>query len=104
MSNNIESTVTALENDCFWNTGITNVTIPTTVTRIGTWALAQNALTSVTVPNSVTSIGESAFRYNNILQGNAKIDRASGTVTIGPYAFYNNGASQATTITPVYLR
>jgi prepilin-type N-terminal cleavage/methylation domain-containing protein len=104
MSNNIENTVITLKDDCFWNMGITSVTIPTSVTTIGTWAFADNLLTSVAVPNSVTSIGTSAFRYNNILQGNATIDRVSGTVTIGQYAFDNNGASKTTTITPVYLR
>ena len=43
---------------------LTNITIPSDVTRIESWALyGCNSLTSVTIPDSVTSIGSSAFGY-----------------------------------------
>lgn len=43
-------------------TGLTNVTIPNSVTSIGEGAFnGCRGLTSVTIPNSVTSIGETAF-------------------------------------------
>ena len=44
------------------NQSLTNVTIPDSVTSIGTAAFAScSSLTSVTVPDSVTSIGDGAF-------------------------------------------
>lgn len=43
-------------------TGLTNITIPNSVTEIGMWALKGcSNLKSITIPNSVTSIGSSAF-------------------------------------------
>ena len=45
--------------DC---SGLTSVTIPNSVTSIGTYAFYRcSGLTSVTIPNSVTSIGKYAF-------------------------------------------
>jgi hypothetical protein len=44
--------------------GLTSVTIPSSVTNIGRWAFyGCSGLTSVTIPDSVTSIGDWAF-YN----------------------------------------
>ena len=44
--------------------GLTSVTIPDSVTSIGSFAFdGCSGLTSVTIPDSVTSIGDSAFRF-----------------------------------------
>ena len=47
---------------CAGLSALTNVTIPNSVTSIGSYAFSGcSGLTSVTIPNSVTSIGSSAF-------------------------------------------
>lgn len=56
-------TVTAIGMYAFCQcTGLTSVTIPSSVTSIGDCAFFRcSGLTSMTIPNSVTSIGETAF-------------------------------------------
>ena len=47
-----------------WNTKLTEIVIPDTITVIGPSAFEGNkGLTSITIPDSVTSIGERAFSY-----------------------------------------
>ena len=67
--NEITYSVTTIGEDAFgtctpydYCTGLTNVTIPNSVTSIGSGAFANcEGLKSVTIPNSVTSIGAGAF-------------------------------------------
>ncbi|MCL2294950.1 MAG: leucine-rich repeat domain-containing protein [Spirochaetes bacterium] len=47
--------------------GLTSVSIPNSVTRIGNHAFARTGITTMTIPNSVTSIGERAFAGNRNL-------------------------------------
>ncbi|MFP3042963.1 leucine-rich repeat domain-containing protein [Treponema primitia] len=49
----------------FSGKGLTGVTIPSSVTRIGANAFNHNHLTSIIIPTSVTSIGFGAFEKNN---------------------------------------
>ncbi len=65
---------------------LTSVSIPDSVTTIGTWAFAGcKNLTSVTIPNSVTAIEDYAFngcnKLSNIVIGNS-------VTKIGDYAFF----------------
>ena len=54
--------VTSIGDDAFASSGITNVTIPNSVTSIGNYVFEScGSLTSVTIPNSVTNIGSYAF-------------------------------------------
>ena len=46
--------------------GVTSVTIPSSVTSIGASAFQGSGLTSVTIPSSVTSIGENAFQGSGL--------------------------------------
>ena len=59
----IPTSVTSIGNYAFFDcSGLTSVTIPNSVTSIGDYAFYEcYGLTSVTIPNSVTSIGEAAF-------------------------------------------
>ena len=67
--------------------GLISVTIPNSVTTIGTFAFAYcSGLTSVTIPNSVTTIGDWAF-YG--CSGLTSITIPNSVTTIGDYAFLN---------------
>jgi hypothetical protein len=59
----IPKSVTSIGTDAFgYCYGLTSVTIPNSVTSIGSYAFEYcTSLTSVTIPNSVTNIGSSVF-------------------------------------------
>jgi len=83
-------------------TGLTSVTIPNSVTRIGNNAFtdARN-LTSVAIPNSVTSIGDNAFTFCIVLTSVA-IGNCVASIGDGAFSYCPNltsivvGASNAT--------
>ena len=65
---------------------LTSVTIPNTVTSIGSYAFYFcSGLTSVSIPNSVTSIGEGAFHGCG---GLTSITIPDSVISIGHSAFY----------------
>ena len=74
---------------------LTAVTIPSSVTRIGSSAFRNCAsLTSVTIPDSVTSIGDYAFSGCSSL---TSVTIGDGVTSIGDYAF--SGCTALTSIT-----
>ena len=66
--------------------GITEYTIPGSVTEIGVWVFNQySELTSIIIPTSVIKIGEGAFAY---CSGITDITIPNNVTEIGEYAFY----------------
>ena len=75
--------------------GLTSLTIPSSVTEIGNWAFfGCSGLTSLTIPSGVTSIGDSAFSG---CSGLTSLTIPSGVTSIGYYAF--DGCSRLTSLT-----
>ncbi len=76
-------------------TGLTSITIPDSVTSIGSWAFGGcSGLTSITISNSATSIGNYVF---NGCSGLTSITIPNGVTSIGNYAF--KGCTGLTSIT-----
>jgi hypothetical protein len=92
----IPASVTSIGNSAFrYCTSLTSVTIPDSVTSIGTYAfMGCTGLTSVTIPNSVTAISEQAFRDCRSL---ASVTIPNSVTSIGPQAF--NGCTSLTSVT-----
>ena len=72
-----------------------SVTIPNSVTSIGSWAFEYcSSLTSITIPNSVTYIGTGAFEY---CTGLTSVTIGNSVTSIGEEAFH--GCSGLTSVT-----
>ncbi len=84
--------------DCFMGRGISQVTLPSTLTRIGDYAFKGNQLTSVTIPTGVKYIGASAFDGQGA--GFTSVVIPTSVLFIGRYAFYNDGITTLTLPTP----
>lgn len=86
--------VTMIDHAAFFNSVVTSVTIPDSVTSIGDDAFVNcPQLTNISIPNSVTSIGFSAFRSCTSLKS---ITLPSSLNSISEALF--SGCSQLTTI------
>ena len=92
----IPSSVTEIGDGAFQHcSGLTSVTIPSSVTKIGDGAFQHcSGLTSVTIPSSVTEIGTSAF---SDCSGLTSVTVPSSVTKIGDNAF--SGCSGLTSVT-----
>ncbi len=78
--------VTNISYDAFYDSSLTSVTIPNSVTSIEDSAFRDcSRLTSITIPNSVTSIEDSAFMDCSSL---TSVTIHNNVTSIGRYAFY----------------
>lgn len=86
--------VTMIDHAAFFNSAVTSVTIPDSVTSIHDSAFAYcSSLTNISIPNSVTAIGSFAFEGCTKLES---ITLPSSLLTISEFLFYD--CSQLTTI------
>ena len=92
----IPNSITTIGDDAFaWCSSLTSVTIPDSVTTIGNSAFYYcSRLTSVTIPDSVTTIGSSAFSGCSSL---TSVSIPNSVTTIGYSAF--RGCSNLTSVT-----
>lgn len=91
----IPSSVTSLDDRCFCCSGITSITIPTSVTSLGNQCFEGcRGLTSITIPSSVVSIGDECFANCSSL---TSIMIPSSVTFLGICCFY--GCSGLTSIT-----
>ena len=86
VDNGVEYTVTKIADQAFLNSGIATVSIPNTVTSIGTEAFRDCAkLAEINIPDKVTEIGGGLFNGCSSL---TKVNIPSGVTSIRGYAFY----------------
>lgn len=82
----LPSGLKAIGPSAFARTGITDITIPDSVTKIDKWAFMEcESLTSVEMSNSVTNIGDFAFGLCPILE---TITLSKGLVSFGTDVFH----------------
>jgi hypothetical protein len=88
----IPNTVTEIGSSAFEYAQITTLVIPNSVTTIGDTAFYSMALTSLTLGNSVTTIGSDAFAYNSL----TTLVIPNSVTTISSTAFYTNNLTSLT--------
>ena len=93
----IPDSVTSIGKYAFYNcSSLTSVTIPDSVTTIGDYAFEGcSSLTNVTIGDSVTSIGKHAFYSCDSL---TSVTIPDSVTTIGDYAFYSCDSLTSVTI------
>ena len=92
----IPSSVTSLGNSCFSGcSGLTSITIPSSVTSLGGYCFyGCSGLTSITIPSSVTSLGDGCFRD---CSGLTSITIPSSITSLGDECFRDcNGLTSIT--------
>lgn len=92
----IPSSVIKIENQAFYNSGLTTVTLNEGLTTIGVTAFAYSQLSSVTIPGTVTAINGSAF--NNCKALESVSIKKGGLKTLSQNAFAQCSALKTVTL------
>lgn len=88
----LSNSVTEIEYEAFYFSGLSSVTLSNSLISIGSSAFSRNNLSSVTIPNSVTTIENSAFDDNNI----SSLTLSENLTNIGAVAFSRNNLTSLT--------
>ena len=92
----LPSSITKIDSYAFYRCNLTTIELPENLERIENWAFSEcNGLTDVTIPDSVTSIGDSAFNW---CKGLTSVRIGKGLTSIGAAAF-----SLCDKLTSVYI-
>ena len=98
----IPASVTTIDKYAFSYAGITEVTIPSGVTRIEEQTFANcRKLRKATLPDGITYIGNSAFSECHALED---VNIPANIETIDQYAFYNNKVRTSPIVLPATLK
>ncbi|MBQ7798094.1 MAG: leucine-rich repeat protein, partial [Clostridia bacterium] len=93
----IPSTITKIKSFTFCGCdSLTSITLPSSLTSIGSYAFYNcDSLTSITLPSSVTTLGGRAFSYCSSLTS-IDLSNCANLTTIGSYAFSSCGLTSVT--------
>ena len=83
----IPDSITKIESQAFYKSGLKQLNIPESATSIEEKAFADNQLTDVVIPASMTNIGEEAFAGNQLT---SLVINNGSSLSIGDKAFYKN--------------
>ena len=81
----LPNSLTSIGSDAFANWGITSINIPDSVTSIGGQAFAWSAITSITIPNKVQSIERMTFYFCQNLT-NVTIGNGVKSIDLGAFS------------------
>ena len=86
----LPNSITEIGNDAFWQSSLTQITLPKNITKIDRHTFyGCQSLSSITIPDKVTAICDSAFAY---CTGLRNVVLPEGIKTIGQMAFLYAGA------------
>ncbi len=92
----VEEGCTSIGNNAFTNMWqITDVDLPSTLTRIGDNAFAQTSITKIVIPDNVSHVGNSAFADCQYLKS---VTLGDNLTEIGDFAFYTCSVKRTLTL------
>lgn len=80
------SLVTRIDNNAFYNCGLTQLTLPNSLKTIGSQSFMLNKLENLTLPDSVVTVSEQAFSQNLLTE----LKLSNSVTSIGESAFEGN--------------